>query len=85
MIKSGDSRERALALTHRVFTLRDPKRIARSLKRSAEYSRPRKGMPYQSAMSMLNFYLNRVGPKLPAEHRSVLVRERVALRRLYGR
>jgi uncharacterized protein DUF3175 len=75
----------ALDLTQRVFTWRDPKRIARSLKRSAEHIRRRKGTPYQSAMSMLNFYLNRAGRKLPAARRSVLARAKVELRRIYDR
>ena len=49
----------ALDLRHGVFTLRDPKKIAASLKRSAELSRRRKSDPYRSAMSMLTFYINR--------------------------
>src|SRR6266403_2839523 len=49
----------ALDLEHDVFRSKDPRKIARSLKHSAEQSKRRKG--YQSAMSMLNFYINRVG------------------------
>lgn len=75
----------ALDLQQRVFTWRDPKRIARSLKRSAEHSRRRKARPYQSAMSMLTFYLNRAGRNLPTEQRRVLARAKDALRRLYGK
>ncbi|HWE71791.1 MAG TPA: DUF3175 domain-containing protein [Stellaceae bacterium] len=75
----------ALDLKHRVFTWRDPKRIARSLKRSAEHSRRRKGSAYQSAMSMLNFYINRAGRTLPTERRSVLSRAKVELRRICDR
>jgi hypothetical protein len=48
-----------------VFTQRSPRKVALSLKRSAERSRRRKGTPYQSAMSMLNFYINRAGKGLP--------------------
>jgi len=51
----------ALDLEHDVFRSKDPRKIARSLKHSAEQSKRRKGTPYQSAMSMLNFYINRVG------------------------
>src|SRR5690242_19830967 len=54
----------ALDLENRVFKLQDPKKIARSLKRSAEKSKKRKGTPFQSAMSMLNFYINRAGKNL---------------------
>lgn len=73
----------ALDLTQRVFTWRDPKRIARSLARSAQRSRRRKGTAYQSAMSMLNFYINRGGRNLPAERRRILSRAKSELRRLH--
>jgi hypothetical protein len=56
----------ALDLSRGVFTWKDPKRIAGSLKRSAERSKRRKSDPYRSALSMLTFYLNRAGKKLPA-------------------
>ena len=75
----------ALDLKTRVFTWRDPKRIARSLKQSAEHSPRRKAGPYQSAMSMLNFYINRGGHNLPAERKRVLSRAKTELRRLFGR
>jgi len=75
----------ALDLERSVFTWRDPKRIARSLKRSAERSRRRKAGPYQSAMSMLNFYINRAGRHLPAERKRVLERAKDELRHLFGR
>ncbi len=75
----------ALDLKSRVFTWRDPKRIARSLKQSAERSKRRKAGPLQSAMSMLNFYLNRGGRNLPAERKRVLERAKTELRRLFGR
>jgi hypothetical protein len=78
-------RSDALDLQQRAFTWKDPKRIARSLKRSAERSTRRKAGPFQSAMSMLNFYLNRGGRTLPAERKRVLGRAKVELRRLFGR
>jgi len=78
-------RSDALDLKRRVFTWRDPTRIARSLKQSAEHSKRRKAGPYQSAMSMLNFYLNRAGRNLPAERKRVLSRAKTELRRLFGR
>ena len=59
----------ALDLEGGVFSLKDPKRIAASLKRSAERSRRRKAEPYRSALSMLVFYINRAGKKLPASRR----------------
>jgi hypothetical protein len=59
--------------------------VAASLKRSAEQSKRRKGTPFQSAMSMLTFYINRAGKKLPAERRRVLMDAKTELRRLYGK
>ena len=75
----------ALDLDRGVFTWKDPRRIARSLKRSAERSHRRKGAPYRSAMSMLTFYMNRVGSDLGASQRRVLARAKNELRELYGR
>jgi hypothetical protein len=75
----------ALDLEPGVFTKDDPERIARSLKHSAELSNRRKAGPYQSAMSMLNFYINRAGRNLPEERRRVLTKAKGALRRLFGR
>lgn len=75
----------ALDLKKDVFTLDDPKAIARSLKRSAEHSRRRKAAPYRSAMSMLTFYLNRAGDALPARRRKVLEAAKDALREAFGR
>lgn len=75
----------ALMLEEGVFTWRDPKRIARSLKRSAEMSTERKAEPYRSALSMLTFYINRAGTKLPAAQRKVLERAKIELRKEFGR
>lgn len=74
---------RALELDEGVFTWTDPKKIARSLKRSAEASRRRKGTPLQSAMSMLNFYINRAGKQLDAKQRRILEQAKEELRSLF--
>lgn len=68
-----------------VFTWKSPRRVAASLKRSAERSRRRKGTAFQSAMSMLNFYINRAGTGLPAARKRVLRAAKSELRRLYGK
>jgi hypothetical protein len=78
-------RSDALDLESRIFKSRDPHRIALSLKRSAERSRRRKGTPYQSAMSMLNFYINRAGKALPARDKRLLERAKGELREVFGR
>ena len=75
----------ALALEDGVFTWKDPKRIARSLKRSADASTGRKSPPFQSAMSMLSFYINRAGTNLDAEQKNTLEQAKVELRKLYGK
>ena len=75
----------ALDLDSGVFTWSDPKRIARSLKHSAESSNRRKGSPLQSAMSMLNFYINRAGGHLPAKQKRVLIQPKEELHKLFGK
>jgi hypothetical protein len=75
----------ALDLDRGVFTRRDPKEIAASLKRSAERSRRRKADPYRSALSMLTFYINRAGKNLPAGRRKTLQRAKGELRKQFGR
>ena len=75
----------ALDLEKGVFTWDDPHRIAESLKGSAERSRARKTTPFRSAMSMLNFYINRAGSQLPQEQRAHLEAAKDELRALYGR
>ena len=75
----------ALDLEGGVFAQNDPRAIARSLKRSAERSRRRKADPFRSAMSMLNFYINRAGKKLPKAQRARLEAGKDELRALYRR
>ena len=65
-------RSNALDLERDVFKWKDPRKIALSLKRSAQINKRRKGTPYQSAMSMLNFYINRAGKNLPQKQKRVL-------------
>jgi hypothetical protein len=75
----------ALDLQGGVFKLKDPKRMAASLKRSAERSHRRKAEPYRSALSMLVFYINRAGKNLPASRLRTLEKAKVELRRQFGR
>ena len=75
----------ALDLESGVFTKSSPRAIARSLKRSAEMSARRKGGAYQSAMSMLNFYINRAGRNLSRERRRILQSAKEELRIAFGR
>ena len=75
----------ALDLDEGVFTLSDPKEIARSLKRSAERSTRRKSESYRSAMSMLTFFINRAGRNLPDARKKVLQQAKDELRTQFGR
>jgi len=75
----------ALDLEPKVFQSRSPRKIALSLKRSAEHSKRRKAKPYQSAMSMLNFYINRAGKNLPKIRKRTLERAKEELREVFGR
>lgn len=75
----------ALDLDGGVFTWKDPKRIAKSLKESAETSKRRKAEPFRSALSMLVFYENRAGKNLPRGQRQVLEAAKDELRELFGR
>ncbi len=84
---SGDitRNSHALDLEEGVFTWKSPRKIALSLKRSALVSRNRKASPFQSAMSMLNFYINRAGKKLPDERKVVLTEAKEELRKVFYR
>lgn len=73
----------ALDLESSVFKSKEPLKIARSLKRSAEKSNRRKGTPFQSAMSMLNFYINRAGKNLTEKEKQPLEKAKRALRKLF--
>jgi hypothetical protein len=75
----------ALDLKKGVFTLRDPRRIAASLKRSAEHSSHRKTGAYRSALSMLTFYINRAGKTLPKAQRDRLQRAKTELKHQFGK
>jgi hypothetical protein len=75
----------ALDLEKGVFTLKDPNEIVMSLKHSAEASERRKSDPYRSAMSMLNFYINRAGKNLSVGDRSRLQKAKQELRKLFHR
>jgi hypothetical protein len=75
----------ALDLKRGVFKLTDPKKIAASLKRSAEHSSRRKAGAYRSALSMLTFYINRAGKTLPKTQRDRLQRAKTELKHQFGK
>ena len=75
----------ALDLEPGVFLMKSPRRIALSLKRSALRSRRRRAEPFQSAMSMLNFYINRAGRNLSSTDRAKLEKAKRELRKVFAR
>ncbi len=75
----------ALDLDAGVFTWKNPRRIALSLKKSVRLSKRRKGTAYQSAMSMLNFYINRAGKNLPAGQKKILKDAKKELRKIFAK
>lgn len=83
--KAATEGSRALILEPGVFTWDDPRRIAASLKRSAEASKERRTTAFASAMSMLNFFINRAGTNLPRRRRAVLERAKDELRKSFGK
>jgi hypothetical protein len=78
-------RSDAMDLKAGVFKLKSPRAIARSLKKSSEESKRRKSTPFRSAMSMLNFEINRAGKNLSAERLQVLNQAKIELRKAFGR
>lgn len=83
-VRKVAERSDAMDLPHRIFT-RSPEQIAHGLKRSVLRSRRTKGTKFQSAMSMLNLYVNRAGRSLNAADRRRLNRAKVELRKVFGR
>lgn len=75
----------ALDLEPDIFESDSPRRIALSLKKSAEKSKRRKSSPLQSSMSMLNFYINRAGKNLSASRRKILEKAKDELHAAFER
>lgn len=85
LVAARDKRKQRTRPQAGVFTLSDPKKIAASLKRSAEHSARRKTGAYRSALSMLTFYINRAGKTLPKTQRARLEKAKVELKRAFGK
>ncbi len=78
-------RSDAMDLETGVFKKKNARQIALSLKRSVERSQRRKSPPFRSAMSMLNFEINRAGRNLSAHRRGLLNQAKAELRKLFHR
>ncbi|HEY8993872.1 MAG TPA: DUF3175 domain-containing protein [Lacunisphaera sp.] len=75
----------AMTLETGIFRSNDPRRIARSVKRSSEHSHRRKANPYRSAISMLTFYENRAGRNLSPAKKLTLEEAKAELKKLFGK
>jgi hypothetical protein len=75
----------AMDIEKNIFKTGSAEEIAQSLKRSSTHSKRRKGSPFQSAMSMLNFYINRAGRNLPKTRKNTLQQAKRKLREAFGR
>ena len=84
-VQKVTSESNALDLKEGIFTWQNPKKIAICLKQSAENSLRRKSPPFQSAMSMLNFYINRAGKNLDPGQRKILEQAKKELRIIFKR
>ncbi|MCD6046436.1 MAG: hypothetical protein K0S08_83 [Gammaproteobacteria bacterium] len=80
--KTVTEHSHALQLEKNVFTWNSPEKIAHSLWSSALQSTQRKGTPLQSAMSMLNFYINRAGKNLNPSQKNTLLQTKIVLRKI---
>jgi hypothetical protein len=83
--KTVTEHDHPFALPSGVFKSNDPDKIAAALKRSAEDPSRASDDPYRSAMSMLDFYMNRAGRNLSAKEREALEKAKTALRKRFGK
>ncbi|MCL5875715.1 MAG: DUF3175 domain-containing protein [Candidatus Dependentiae bacterium] len=83
-VKRVQETSNAMDLPEGLFT-RSSKEIAQGLKKSVLASSQTKGTKFQSAMSMLNFYINRAGKNLSAKDKTRLEKAKVELRKLFGK
>jgi Protein of unknown function (DUF3175) len=74
----------AMDLPSGIFT-HSAKKIARELKRSVLASNRTKGTKFQSAMSMLNYYINRGGKNLYPRDKARLEQAKIELRKIFGK
>src|SRR5262249_5092453 len=76
-------RSDALDLESGVSKNGSPGRVALSLRGAGGASHRRKSSPFRSAMSMLNFEINRAGRNLSPERRKVLSEAKAELRKVF--
>jgi hypothetical protein len=83
--KEVTEHDHPFALPPGIFKSADPDVIAAALQHSAEDHQRDSDDPYQTAMSMLDFYINRAGKNLSDGDRSALEQAKTALRKRFGK
>jgi Protein of unknown function (DUF3175) len=74
----------AMDLPEGAFT-HSPKKVAQILTQAVLESDRTKGTKFSSAMSMLNYYINRAGKNLGPGDKARLEQAKVELRRVFGK
>lgn len=83
--KEVTEHDHPFALPPGVFKSADPDVIAAALQHSAEDPKRGSDDPYRTAMSMLDFYINRAGKNLSDSDRMALDKAKTALRKRFGK
>lgn len=74
----------AMDIPKGLFT-RSAHEVAQELKQAVLASNRTKGTKFQSAMSMLNYYINRAGKNLVSKDKARLEQAKVELRKLFNK
>lgn len=83
-VKEVQATSNAMDLPEGIFT-QSSTIIAQELKKAVLASDRTKGTKFQSAMSMLNYYINRAGKKLHPDDKARLEQAKIELRTLFGK
>jgi hypothetical protein len=83
-VKNVEETSAAMDIPEGLFT-HSAKDIAQGLKKAVEESDRTKGTDFQSAMSMLDFYINRAGKNLKPEDKARLEQAKIELRKLFNK
>jgi len=83
-VKDVEETSRTMDLPEGTFK-QSPEKIAQILKAAVLASDKAKGKEFQTAMSMLDFYINRAGKNLKPEDKERLEKAKIELRKLFGK
>jgi hypothetical protein len=83
--KEVSEHDHPFALPPGIFKSADPEVIAAALQHSAEDPKRGSDDAFRTAMSMLDFYINRAGKNLSDGDRSALEKAKTSLRKRFGK